>query len=67
MLDVYVISLLVAVLHFGLLAQAQADIGALAFVAVVIVTLLAARSFDPRLIWQPAPSDAPDPGRHRRA
>jgi paraquat-inducible protein A len=67
MLDVYVISLLVAVLHFGLLANAQADIGALAFVAVVIVTLLAARSFDPRLIWQPAPSDAPDPGRHRRA
>ena len=52
MLDVYVISLLVAVLHFGALAQAKADIGSLAFVSVVIVTLLAARSFDPRLIWQ---------------
>jgi paraquat-inducible protein A len=52
MLDVYVISLLVAVLHFGLLAEARADIGSLAFAAVVIVTLLAARSFDPRLLWQ---------------
>jgi paraquat-inducible protein A len=40
------------VLHFGLLAHAQAEIGALAFVSVVIVTLLAAQSFDPRLIWQ---------------
>jgi paraquat-inducible protein A len=56
MLDVYVISLLVAVLHFGVLAHAQAEIGALAFVSVVIVTLVAARSFDPRLIWQPAPT-----------
>jgi paraquat-inducible protein A len=54
MLDVYVVSLIVAVLHFGLLAHAQAEVGALAFVSVVIVTLLAAQSFDPRLIWQPA-------------
>jgi paraquat-inducible protein A len=65
MLDVYVISLLVAVLHFGVLAHARAEIGALAFVAVVIVTLLAARSFDPRLIWQPAPTDAPAAGQRR--
>jgi paraquat-inducible protein A len=53
MLDVYVISLIVAVLQFGALADAHADIGSLAFVSVVIVTLLAARSFDPRLIWAP--------------
>jgi paraquat-inducible protein A len=57
MLDVYVISLIVAVLHFGLLAHARAEIGALAFVSVVIVTLAAARSYDPRLIWQPAAAD----------
>ena len=67
MLDVYVISLLVAVLHFGLLAQAKADVGALAFVAVVLVTLLAARSFDPRLIWQAEPADPPEPNRPGRA
>jgi paraquat-inducible protein A len=53
MLDVYVISLIVAVLQFGALADAHADIGSLAFVSVVSVTLLAARSFDPRLIWAP--------------
>jgi paraquat-inducible protein A len=56
MLDVYVISLVVAVLHFGPLAEAHAEIGSIAFVSVVIVTLLAARSFDPRLIWQTAPA-----------
>jgi paraquat-inducible protein A len=70
MLDVYVISLLVAVLHFGLLAEAQAEIGSLAFAAVVIVTLLAARSFDPRLIWQhagPQAAAAPEPARPRGA
>ena len=55
MLDVYVISLIVAVLHFGALAEGHADVGSLAFVSVVIVTIMAARSFDPRLIWAPAP------------
>ena len=56
MLDVYVISLIVAVLHFGPLAEAHADIGSIVFASVVIVTLMAARSFDPRLIWQTAPA-----------
>ncbi len=59
MLDVYVISLIVAVLHFGALAEGHADVGSLAFVSVVIVTIMAARSFDPRLIW----SSGPDPRR----
>ena len=70
MLDVYVISLLVAVLHFGLLADAQADIGSVAFAAVVIITLLAARSFDPRLLWQHADARAvaaPEPSQRRGA
>jgi paraquat-inducible protein A len=57
MLDVYVISLIVAVLQYGALAEAQPRIGAIAFVAVVLITLLAARSFDPRLIW--AQAEAP--------
>ena len=67
MLDVYVISLIVAVLHFGLLANARAEIGALAFVSVVIVTLMAARSFDPRLIWRAAAAGGPDPDPRRGA
>ncbi len=57
MLDVYVISLMVAVLSLGALASARAEIGAVAFAAVVIITIIAARSFDPRLIW----SDHRDP------
>jgi paraquat-inducible protein A len=41
----------VAVMSLGTLASARAPIGAGAFASVVIVTLVAARSFDPRLIW----------------
>jgi paraquat-inducible protein A len=55
MLDVYVISLIVAVLQWGALAEGHADVGSLAFVSVVIVTIMAARSFDPRLIWSSGP------------
>lgn len=52
MLDVYVISLMVAVMSLGTLSSAHAEIGAVAFAAVVIVTIIAAQSFDPRLIWR---------------
>ena len=52
MLDVYVVVLLSGMVHFGNLANVQPEPGLLAFAAVVILTLLAARSFDPRLIWQ---------------
>jgi paraquat-inducible protein A len=52
MLDVYVISLIVAVINLGALSGARAEIGALAFAAVVIVTIAATRQFDPRLIWR---------------
>lgn len=52
MLDVYVISLIVAVINLGAYSAARADIGALAFAAVVIVTIVATRQFDPRLIWR---------------
>ena len=58
MLDVYVISLIVAVIHMGALANARAEVGALAFASVVVVTMIAAGSFDPRLIWT-ADRDAP--------
>ena len=51
MLDVYVISLIVAVIQMGALANARAEVGALAFASVVIVTMMAADSFDSRLIW----------------
>ena len=52
MLDVYVVVLLGACVRFGSIASAQPEPGLLAFAAVVVLTLLAAHSFDSRLIWR---------------
>jgi paraquat-inducible protein A len=51
MLDIFVVALTVALVQVGALASIQAGPGAVAFGAVVIITMLAAQSFDPRLIW----------------
>lgn len=51
MLDVFVVVLLVGTIRFGALAGVQPEPGLLAFGAVVVLTMLAAGSFDPRLIW----------------
>ena len=55
MLDVYVVVLLVGMVRFGSVASAQTGPGLLAFAAVVVLTMLAAHSFDARLIWQEPP------------
>jgi paraquat-inducible protein A len=51
MLDVFVVVLLVGMVHFGVLANVAPEAGLLAFGAVVVATMLASSSFDPRLIW----------------
>ncbi|APA87702.1 paraquat-inducible protein A [Paraburkholderia sprentiae WSM5005] len=51
MLDIYVITMLVALVQFQALATIKAGPAAIAFGAVVVLTLLAAMSFDPRLMW----------------
>ncbi|WP_043307345.1 paraquat-inducible protein A [Pseudomonas sp. ML96] len=51
MLDIFVIAILVALVNFGNLASIEAGMGATAFCTVVILTMLAAVTFDPRLIW----------------
>jgi paraquat-inducible protein A len=51
MLDIYVITLLVALVQFGSVATIHAGPGAIAFGAVVVLTMFATLSFDPRLIW----------------
>ncbi|WP_321800156.1 paraquat-inducible protein A [Burkholderia sp. BCC1988] len=51
MLDIYVITILAALVRFGSVATIDAGPGAVAFGAVVVLTMLAALSFDPRLIW----------------
>jgi paraquat-inducible protein A len=53
MLDIYVVTVLVALVHLQGLATIQAGPGAVAFGAVVVLTMLASLSFDPRLIWDP--------------
>lgn len=60
MIDVFVITILVAVVELGALATIEAGPGAVAFGGVVVVTMFAAMSFDPRLIWDSmAPQPAP--------
>jgi len=51
MLDVFVVALMVGLVRFGALAVVEAGPAAAAFGAVVVLTMLAAFSFDPRLIW----------------
>jgi paraquat-inducible protein A len=51
MLDIYVITILVALVQFNALATIQAGPAAIAFGAVVVLTMCAAMSFDPRLMW----------------
>jgi paraquat-inducible protein A len=51
MLDIYVVALLVALVQLKLFASVEAGPAAIAFGAVVVLTLLAAASFDPRQIW----------------
>jgi paraquat-inducible protein A len=51
MVDVFVIALLVALVQFGHTASVSPNLGALSFATVVILTMFAAHTFDPRLIW----------------
>lgn len=51
MLDIFVVALLAALVHFQTLARITPGPGAIAFGTVVVLTMLASKSFDPRLIW----------------
>lgn len=51
MVDVFVVTILVALISLGGLLRITPGAASLAFAGVVIVTMLAAESFDPRLIW----------------
>lgn len=54
MIDIFMGSILVALLQFGIIARVTPGFGAVAFAAVVVLTMLAAQSFDPRLMWDAA-------------
>ena len=51
MVDIFVVTILVALVRLGNLATVEAQTGAVFFGSVVVLTMLAAESFDPRLIW----------------
>ena len=58
MLDLFMISVLVTLVDLGAIATITAGPGASAFATVVVLTIFAALSFDPRLIWdREAPSN----------
>jgi len=56
-LDIYVVALLATLVQLRGLAAIAAGPGAIAFGTVVVLTMLAALAFDPRLIWDRATWD----------
>ena len=51
MVDIYLVGMLSALVSLGSLSTIRPGVGAIYFAAVVVVTMFAAQSFDPRLIW----------------
>jgi paraquat-inducible protein A len=54
MIDIFMESILVALVQFGAIVTIDPGFGAIAFAGVVILTMFAARTFDPRLMWDAA-------------
>jgi paraquat-inducible protein A len=61
MIDIFMEALLGALVRFGNVITIQPGIGAVAFCGVVILTMLAAETFDPRLMWDAARRNVPVP------
>lgn len=57
MVDVFLVGILSALVKMDALATVTPGLGASFFAAVVVLTLFAAHSFDPRLIWDSIPAD----------
>ncbi|HET6469007.1 MAG TPA: paraquat-inducible protein A [Geminicoccaceae bacterium] len=51
MIDIFMIGILAALVNLGAIATIEPGLGAVCFAAVVVITILASMSFDPRLIW----------------
>ncbi|HSE79357.1 MAG TPA: paraquat-inducible protein A [Alphaproteobacteria bacterium] len=54
MIDIFMISILVGLVRLGSIATIEPGVGATSFAAVVIITMIAATTFDPRLMWDAA-------------
>ena len=66
MVDIFMESLLGALVQFGGVVTIAPGIGAVAFCGVVILTIFAAEGFDPRLMWDAAARNAHRPLALRR-
>ena len=60
MIDIFMLAVLVGLVRMGLVASVFPGLGAVCFGACVILTMLAAFSFDPRLMWDAAGQTACD-------
>lgn len=67
MVDIFMESLLGALVQFGRVVTIEPGMGALAFCAVVFITIFAAEAFDPRLMWDAAARNPHRPMALRRA
>ena len=65
MVDVFVVAILVGVVQLGSTISIHPGAGAVSFAAVVVLTMFAAMSFDPRLIWDAAAARAQQAARQR--
>lgn len=54
MIDIFMETILVALVRFGSVVSIEPGMGAIAFCGVVILTMFAAEGFDPRLMWDRA-------------
>jgi paraquat-inducible protein A len=57
-IDVFMASVLVAILRFGNLTEVHVGDGLVAFAAVVVITMIATSAFDTRLMWDAAQEEA---------
>ena len=62
-IDVFMIGLLTALVEFGNLTTIRPAPGALAFAAVVVLTMFASHAFDSRLMWDAAHAEQKGEGK----
>ena len=67
MIDIFMEALLGALVQFGGVVTIEPGIGAVAFCAVVILTIFAAETFDPRIMWDAAERQSDEGSLHATA
>ncbi len=63
MIDVFMLATLVGLVQAGAIATINPGVGAICFGSVVVLTMIAAACFDPRLMWDAAGAGALEPSR----